>query len=147
MKNLLLALLLLLSLGSQAQNTARIIDWKLLAKVDFIDKYHDEIEAWYLVPEFSKAVKELENEMVIIKGYTIPLDVEGGEYALSAYPFSACFFCGGAGPESVISLQFKGETQRFKTDQVLFIKGKLSLNTEDFYDFPYILKECEVIEK
>ncbi len=147
MKKLILIILVFLSLGLQAQKAARMIDWKLLSKVEFVDKYFEEYEAWYLIPEFSMEVQALDDKEVVIKGYMIPLDVDGGQYALSAYPFSACFFCGGAGPESVISLKFKEKPRRFETDEVLHIKGKLILNSENFDDFNYILEDCEAIER
>ncbi len=146
MKYLSLLLFLAISLNLEAQNQAKIIDWKLLAKVDFVDQYFQEYEAWYLVPDFSDEVKALDGKQVLIKGYIIPLDVEGGLYALSAYPFSACFFCGGAGPESVMSLKFKDKPKRFDTDDFLNFTGKLKLNSDNVEDFNYILENCEVVE-
>lgn len=136
----------LFSLCSFAQNEAKLIDWKLLAKVDFIDQYYQEFEAWYLVPDFSEEVEALNGKQVLIKGYVIPLDVDGGLYALSAYPFSACFFCGGAGPESVMSLKFKDKPDRFETDDFVHFTGKLKLNKSDVEDFNYILENCELVE-
>jgi hypothetical protein len=143
----LFSLFLLVAFGSlYAQNSAELIDWKVLAQVDFKDQYFEQYEAWYLVPEFKKDVKKLEGKTVMIKGYVIPLDVDGGQYALSAYPFSACFFCGGAGPESVMSLEFSEKPRRYKTDEQLFFKGKLELNNTDVDRFNYILNECEEVE-
>lgn len=135
-----------LSLGLLAQNQARLIDWKLLSKVNFEDQYYPEYEAWYLVPKFSKEVKELSGQKVLIKGYVIPLDVDGGLYALSAYPFSACFFCGGAGPESVMSLKFKSKPDRFDTDDYLNFTGTFKLNDTNVEEFNYILENCELVE-
>lgn len=146
MKYLFLLSFSLFSLSSFAQNEAKLIDWKLLAKVDFIDQYYQEFEAWYLVPDFSEEVEALNGKQVLIKGYVIPLDVDGGLYALSAYPFSACFFCGGAGPESVMSLKFKDKPDRFETDDFVFFTGKLKLNKSDVEDFNYILENCELVE-
>jgi len=146
MKYLPLLLLLSLSFNVQAQKQAKVIDWKLLAKVDFVDQYFQEYEAWYLVPDFSEEVKALDGKQVLIKGYVIPLDVDGGLYALSAYPFSACFFCGGAGPESVMSLKFKEKPSRFDTDDFLNFTGILKLNSDNVEDFNYILENCEVVE-
>ncbi len=125
---------------------AKIIDWKLLSKVDFVDKYYDEYEAWYLYPEFSSKIKKLDGEKVIIKGYIIPMDVEGGVYALSAYPFSSCFFCGGAGPESVMSLKFDGNRRKYKTDDVVTFTGTLELNATNVDDFNYILNNATEID-
>lgn len=146
MKYLFLLSFSLFSLSTFAQNEAKLIDWKLLAKVDFIDQYYQEFEAWYLVPDFSEEVEALNGKQVLIKGYVIPLDVDGGLYALSAYPFSACFFCGGAGPESVMSLKFKDKPDRFETDDFVFFTGKLKLNKSDVEDFNYILENCELVE-
>lgn len=127
-------------------NTARLIDWKLLAKVDFEDKYYPELEAWYLYPVFSDQVKELDSEQVIIKGYIIPMDIEDNIYALSAYPFSSCFFCGGAGPESVMSLKFKDKARTYKTDEVVTFVGVLNLNNSNVEEFNYILQSAEEID-
>jgi hypothetical protein len=127
------------------QSKAKIIDWKLLSQVEFKDHYFEEYEAWYLLPVFSENVQKLDGKKVIIKGYVIPMDVEGGQYALSAYPFSACFFCGGAGPETVMSLQFKNTPPRYETDSYLNFTGTLKLNSTDFDQFNYILEDAQAI--
>lgn len=148
-KKILIASLLLSVLVPgclSAQNSARIIDWKLLAKVDFEDRYHEEYEAWYLFPIFSDKVKALDGKPVIIKGYIIPVDIEDGLYALSAYPFSNCFFCGGAGPESVMSLKFEEKPPHFDTDEVASFTGILRLNDKNVDDFNYILEKAELVE-
>lgn len=131
---------------AQEEDSAKIIDWKFLSHVNYEDKYYPELEAWYLYPEFDESILELDGERIIIKGYIIPLDVEGGVFALSAYPFSACFFCGGAGPESVMSLKFKSKPKKYSTDDVILFTGVLKLNTSDFEDFNYILQEVEEID-
>lgn len=144
-----LALILLFTVASipslMAQKSTEI-DWKFLSKVDFVDKYFAEYEAWYLFPEFSEAIKKLDGKKVKIKGYVIPLDVEDNLYALSAYPFSSCFFCGGAGPESVMSLQFKGKPRHFDTDDVATFEGTLHLNTTDLDTFNYVLQNAREVE-
>lgn len=146
-KSLFLILLLACYASAQAQKTAQIIDWKVLAKVDFVDKYFPDFEAWYLIPKFQEEVRALDQKPIIIKGYVIPMDVEGGEYALSAYPFSACFFCGGAGPESVIKLELAEKTERFQTDDIITFSGTLELNDSDVDNFNYILKNCRPLKK
>ncbi len=150
MRTLLRITVLLLMLGSldlQAQDdTAKLIDWKFLARVKFEDKYYPDLEAWYVKPVFPENIQKVDGKRVIIKGYMIPLDVEGGVYALSAYPFSACFFCGGAGPESVMSLKFKERPRKFKTDDVVTLTGFLKLNDSDVDEFSYILREAKEID-
>ena len=70
----------------------------------------------------------------------IPVDVDEDFYVLSRYPFANCFFCGGAGPESVIDLRFPGKSERaYQTDERLTFRGKLRLNADDVYQMNYIL--------
>ena len=137
-----ICLMLLLSVSIKAQKDALLIDWNDLAKVEFQDKYHAEYEAWYLYPVFPESIERLNRQQVIIKGYIIPLDVESGIYALSAYPFSSCFFCGAAGPESVMSLKFKGDPPRYDTDDVIQVTGILELNSTNVEEFNYVLSEA-----
>ncbi len=148
MKHLII-LFTILSFGATAKaqsGTAKLIDWKFLAKVDFEDKYYPEYEAWYLYPVFPKQIKELNGKQVIIKGYVIPMDVTDGTYALSAYPFSNCFFCGGAGPESVLSLKFSGNHKKYETDEVVTFVGTLKLNDTNLEDFNYILENVKEVK-
>lgn len=147
MRTLLFSFLIFGATISQAQSgNAKLIDWKFLSKVKFEDKYYQEYEAWYLFPVFSEQIKALDGKQVIIKGYVIPLDVEDGLYALSAYPFSNCFFCGGAGPESVMSLKFKEKQRKFETDDVATFVGTLHLNTSNLDDFNYVLRNATEVE-
>ncbi|MCH8555401.1 MAG: DUF3299 domain-containing protein [Schleiferiaceae bacterium] len=125
------------------ESVPKHIDWNTLADVVFKEKYYAQTKEWYLFPNFSDNVKNLDGKYVRIKGYVIPLDVDNDIYALSAYPFAACFFCGGAGPESVISLKFAGKPKKYKTDQVVTFAGKLKLNDKDINEFNYILQETK----
>ena len=76
---------------------------------------------------FTPAIQQLDGEAVRIKGFLIPLDTDGEAYALSAYPLSSCFFCGNAGPGSVMELLL-AEPRRFQTDEYLTFEGKLGLS-------------------
>ncbi|MDZ7845759.1 MAG: DUF3299 domain-containing protein [Owenweeksia sp.] len=146
-RHLILILALCICTPALAQSgDARLVDWEFLEQVEFKDKYYPEYDAWYLYPEFSEEVKALENHAVIIKGYIIPLDVEDGLYALSANPFSSCFFCGAAGPESVMSLKFKNDPPRYETDDVVTFTGVLQLNDSNVDDFNYILNNATAVD-
>lgn len=143
---MILGILLTANITTAQKNEASIIDWKFLSQVKFKDHYFKELEAWYLIPQFSDPVRKLDGKPVIIKGYIIPLDVGEGKYALSANPFSSCFFCGGSGPESVLTLQFAERPPRYKTDDVVRFTGTLILNDEDPDQFTYILKNAREVE-
>ena len=134
----------LFSIQGFAQHTK--IDWDFLAKVEWGEKYYEEYDEYVWYPKFSKEVKDMDGKMVELKGYIIPIDVETGFYVLSAFPFASCFFCGNAGPESVVELQFADELKgTYKTDQLATFQGRLKLNWDDLEHCNYILEE--VIEK
>ena len=76
----------------------------------------------------------------------IPVDIDANYYVLSANPFASCFFCGQAGPESVVSIKFKGVNRRFNTDDRVTIKGKFRLNATDINELNYILDQAELAQ-
>ena len=120
------------------------LSWEQLRDVKYTKKYvpAEDMDAFY--PTFGAKVNVFQGKEVYITGYIVPVDVFAGIYVLSKYPFAACFFCGGAGPETVVALKFKKEKQKFKTDQWLCVKGKLQLNATDVYDMMYIIQNAEV---
>lgn len=79
-----------------------------------------------------------------IKGFIIPLDTDGEAYALSAYPLSSCFFCGNAGPGSVMELLLE-EPRRFHTDEYLTFEGILGLSPAS-EGMVFQLKEAKLIK-
>jgi hypothetical protein len=130
-----------LLLASASQGQHRAVTWSLLAKVTWDDRYFPKYDesVWY--PDFSKEVLALDSTLIEIKGYVIPVDVESGYYVLSANPYTSCFFCGNAGPESVMELQFpEGVKEGFKTDEIATFKGRLKLNWDDLEHCNYILR-------
>lgn len=82
-----------------------------------------------------------------MRGHYIPFDlVTRNAVVISKHPYAACFFCGGAGPESVVEVVFKVKKAKFKMDQVVTVKGKLKLNDSDVDRMTFILQEATVIE-
>ncbi len=121
------------------------ITWKNLSDVQFTRKLNKEVSMYFLYPSFGQSVKALQGKEIQIKGYIIPVDENENIYVVSAQPMAACFFCGGAGPESIMELQFKNKKQRFKTDEQKTVKGTLQLNPSDIEHLNYILKNVEVV--
>jgi|TARA_B110000977_G_scaffold52749_1_gene71669 hypothetical protein len=121
---------------------AKELSWATLADVEYKDVYLEELDAWFWQPEFGDAVKEYSGEQVYITGYMVPVDVSTDYFVLSRYPFAQCFFCGNAGPESVVDLRMKKEGRKFKQDERLTFTGKLRLNETDVYELNYILEEA-----
>ena len=61
---------------------------------------------------------------------------------LSAYPYTQCFFCGGAGPESVIDVLAEELTNHFSMDDIVTFEGQLRLNATDLNYLNYILEDA-----
>lgn len=122
------------------------INWKRLTDVRFARKLNTELSMYFLYPTFGPSVNALHGKEISIRGYMIPVDENDNIYVISAKPMAACFFCGGAGPESIIELQFRKKKQRFRTDEVLTVRGRLILNADNVDHLNYILKDAEVIE-
>ena len=109
-----------ISLSAQKQLIWQVLEmttYKITNESEFQSTYHPGI----LETQF-------EGQEVVIAGYLIPVDIEAQKYALSKNPFTSCFFCGGAGPETVIELRFLESPGRFATDEYVMIMGKLRLN-------------------
>lgn len=117
------------------------LTWQVLSDVEFKDIYLEELDAYYWMPTFGSQIVAAEGKEFFITGYVIPVDVDEDFYVLSRYPFANCFFCGGAGPESVIDLRFPGKSPRpYQTDERLSFRGVLRLNADDVYQMNYILE-------
>ena len=133
-------LLILVVFRAQAQEP---ISWGLLLKTNHEVITEGNYKGLYK-PKFSKEIKEYEGKEVTITGYLIPMDVEGNTYALSMSPFSSCFFCGNAGPNTVIQLNFSNPKSKFLVDQFIMIKGTLILNRFNPENLFFILDNAEV---
>jgi len=120
------------------------INWQRLSHVSFEYDYIGHLQTLYAKPDFGKQVKELEGEKIEIKGYVIPIDIEKKAYVLSAYPNRSCFFCGNAGPETVMELRFKSKHVSYKIDEVHIFRGKLQFG-KTVEELTYILEEAEEI--
>ncbi len=116
--------------------------WKTLGKITFQKQYDEMLGFKVDVPVFSNDVKELEGKEIEIKGYIIP--VEGykshTEFVFSAFPYNMCFFCGGAGPETVMEVTAKDPIKYIAEPIVL--KGKLQLNSGDINKLIYSLVDA-----
>jgi hypothetical protein len=123
-----------------------IITWELLKNVEFDEIWSEEFQAYYMVPKFSESVKEMDGKEVQIRGFIIPVDIVQDYYVLSANPYSSCFFCGQAGPESVMEIQMIKKYEGLRMDQVITYRGTLKLNVDDIYQLNYILEDAEIVE-
>ncbi|GAB3545005.1 DUF3299 domain-containing protein [Spirosoma fluminis] len=123
------------------------LSWEVLRDVTFKKKWYAEESVYMLYPTFGQGIQKLNGKAVELTGYVLPVDLESNLYVLSAFPYSACFFCGGAGPESVVSLKFKKPGKKFKTDERRTFRGTLKLNADNIYELNYIIADAEMVEQ
>jgi len=127
--------------------SAQTDGWLSFAKTKFDAKYSDKAGEYFLFPTFSAELKGMVGKEFSLEGYYLPIDVEGNAYIiLSKFPYSQCFFCGGAGPESIAEVFFKVKPGKFEPDQYIRVKGKLKLNDADLEHGNFILEEAVLIK-
>ena len=122
------------------------VKWPVLEQIPFDTRYVPEIKNKMLFPKFPQEVKMLAGKRIKIEGYVIPVDKEGKLYALSANPYAACYFCGKAGPASVMTIRLK-EKSRIRLDSFRSFTGTLQLNSTDIHEFYYILQDAILVKK
>lgn len=141
MRKILFILFCCAGFNAQAQETN---GWQLLAEVGFETKPSAQNGFEIDSPKFSKRLKEANGKPITLKGYLVPLSEVGNkqQYMLSSMPFSSCYFCGGAGPETIVELDTK-EKIKFVTKQIV-MKGTLILNASNPDHHIFILKSPKI---
>lgn len=115
--------------------------WDIFARVKFTEQAIR--NEYYLVPFLDTRIKSYEGKVVSLKGYYLPMDLDDERtIILSKNPYSMCFFCGGAGPESVAEIIFSSKRPRLKPDQIITVTGKLKLNAADVEHMNFILENA-----
>lgn len=139
----LLVTFLLISLLSA---TAKPPDsWEIFARVKFNAKLDKELNEYFLVPFFDSKIKAYEGKEITLRGHYMPMELDDNKVIiLSKFPYSQCFFCGGAGPESVAEVYFSSKRPRLKADQIITVTGKLKLNDLDVNHMNFILENARI---
>ena len=132
------------AIGQDSNSTTPSL-WKTLSKITYKKEYDEVLGFKIDKPVFSDAIKEMEGETVTVKGFIIPTEgyKSHTEFIFSAFPYSMCFFCGGAGPETVMEVITK-EPVKY-TAEAITLRGKLVLNADDINRLMYFLEEAELI--
>jgi hypothetical protein len=139
-------------LDTLPQNNGFIeLNWQMLAKTTFKPLSVDSLDGLIvLMPKFPLFMQALNGKNVQMRGFVIPVEETGDlqTLVLSANSYTTCFFCGQAGPESVMDIQLKNpkSVKRFKKDEKIAFRGQLVLNDKDFNYFNYILKNAEWVK-
>ena len=128
--------------------------WTTLLKLTFEIEVNEETGDVLYQPQFTKKIEALEGQIIEVEGFIIPHDIaaktvdinnDGQRFMFSAFPLASCFFCGGAGAESVLEVYPK-EPVPYSKNKVT-IRGKLRFNRTDFLQLPYQLDDAVLVEK
>ncbi len=142
---LLFAILFSVAATAQGSGKKQVSLWKTLTKITYKKEY-DELMGFKIdKPVFSEDIKKLDGEMVTVKGFIIPTEgyKSHKEFIFSAYPYSMCFFCGGAGPETVMEV-ITSKAVKY-TAEAITLRGKLVLNADDINRLMYGLEEAVIL--
>jgi hypothetical protein len=141
----ILAILFSIVATAQDSNSNTVHLWKTLSKITYKKEY-DELMGFKIdKPVFSDDIKKLDGEIVTVKGFIIPTEgyKSHKEFIFSAFPYSMCFFCGGAGPETVMEV-VTSEAVKY-TAEAITLRGKLILNADDINRLMYGLEEAVIL--
>lgn len=114
------------------------LTWEDFADITFEPEYNEKYDVHFLMPKFGEKIKTFQGKDVSITGYFLDLSGSGEIFLVSQNPMASCFFCGAAGPETIVEVHFK-EKPPFKTDQIVTVSGVLDLNRNDVSHCNYIL--------
>jgi hypothetical protein len=141
-------LILLFIISTAATASAQPEGWALFAKTKFEAKYNEKAAEYFLYPVFAPELKAQVGKELSLEGYYMPIEIEGNAYIiLSKFPYSQCFFCGAAGPESIAEIIFKAKPGKFEMDEFLRVKGTLKLNEGDIEHGNFILEGAVIVPK
>lgn len=114
--------------------------WDTLLKVKY-RLYKDSY-----IPQFDSKIKALDGKKIRVKGYMYPLEKTNKHefFMLSYYPIEICFFCGGAGPESIIEVS--AQKSIYFSKKQINLEGTLRLNRDDPERLFFILLNAKKVK-
>ena len=121
-------------------------NWQVLAQVEYHEQYVEDVGGNILFPIFPASIQKMDGEVILLSGYVIPLEETGSDqdyFMFSSRPYNSCYFCGGAGPESVAEV-YASEQVPY-TEEPITIRGRLELNEKDYNHLMYQLEEATIV--
>jgi len=123
---------------------AKEITWETLSHLTWKNFYDETLGFDVSQPVFEPELKALNGKEVIISGFVLPVELDGDQMIISAFPYANCFFCGNAGPETVMQLDIPKNLRL--ADKKIKVRGTLKLNDQDFMSLVFSLENAEVLE-
>jgi hypothetical protein len=121
------------------------LSWKLLGQIKYIKKPSPDYPEGVMYPVINSTLKPKQGKPIVMSGFIIPIDNKS--YALSKNVFASCFFCGQAGPETIMGIKFKNAATKLKTDQYVTLSGTFRYNDADVDDWIYHIENAVVVSK
>lgn len=146
----LILVVLLVSQDNDLEDHYNNEEWNILLNdVRMRYRYSVEYNTFLQVPRFGNTVKQMDGQEIVLRGFFLPADVTGDAFVLSHVPMQMCFFCAGAGIESVVEIHsvvsHNIRFRRLSTDDFIEVKGRLRLNQDDLDHLIYILEDAELV--
>lgn len=126
------------------QSKPDTLSWKLLGIIKYVKKPNKDFPEGVMYPIVNSTLKEKNKKKIVMSGFIIPID--NVSYALSKNVFASCFFCGQAGPETIMGIKFKGNTPKLKTDQYVTLEGTFRYNDSDVDDWIYHIDDAVIVK-
>lgn len=123
---------------------ADTLTWKLLGVIKYINKPSKDYPEGVMFPIINSTLKAKGSKKIVMSGFIIPID--NVSYALSKNVFASCFFCGQAGPETIMGIKFKGATPKLKTDQYVMLEGTFRYNDNNVDDWIYHIENAVIVK-
>jgi len=127
--------------GQPATDT---LSWKLLGQIKYVKKPSPDYPEGVMFPVVNNTLKAKNKKPIVMSGFIIPIDNKN--YALSKNVFASCFFCGQAGPETIMGIKFKNPNMKLKTDQYVTLQGTFRYNDSDVDDWIYHIENAVIIK-
>jgi len=121
------------------------LNWKLLGQIKYLKKSSSDYPEGVMYPVINTTLKTKQTKTIYMSGFIVPIDNKS--YALSKNVFASCFFCGQAGPETIMGIKFKNPGTKLKTDQYVTLQGTFRYNDSDVEDWIYHIENAVVVSK
>jgi hypothetical protein len=128
--------------GDSYSPVSDTLTWKLLAQVKYLKKPSKDYPEGVMFPVINPTLKTKNKKPITMSGFIIPIDNKN--YALSKNVFASCFFCGQAGPETIMGIKFKNPGMKLKTDQYVTLQGTFRYNDADVDDWIYHIENAVI---
>jgi len=123
---------------------ADTLSWKLLGQIKYVKKASPDYPEGVMFPIINPTLKAKNKKTIVMSGFIIPIDNKN--YALSKNVFASCFFCGQAGPETIMGIKFKNPNMKLKTDQYVTLQGTFRYNDSDVDDWIYHVENAVIVK-